>query len=79
MDDTFHSLAWNADLGWWSGNTGVPAPGHRIDFCTFQADQSYRWTRRTPPVDWSATSGARLRAAEPSVRAGSRKSNGKCP
>jgi hypothetical protein len=27
MDDAFVSLAWNADLGWWSGPAEV-APGH---------------------------------------------------
>ena len=65
MDDAFGSLAWNADLDWWSGVAEVAA-GHLIDLLVQAANHPAELraaVARAAPV-WE-----RLRAAEPSVRA----------
>jgi hypothetical protein len=65
MGDDFGSLAWNADLGWWSGSTDV-SQGHRIDLHIEAANDQAAMreaAERARPM-WG-----RLRVAEPSIRA----------
>ena len=65
MGDAFGSLAWNADLDWWSGAADV-APGHRIDLHVEAANDpaALRAAVTRAGLAWE-----RLWVAEPSVRA----------
>ena len=65
MGDVFGSLAWNADLDWWSGTAEV-SPCHRIDLHVEAANDPAA-LRVAVTQAWPAWD--RLRAAEPSVRA----------
>lgn len=65
MGDTFGSLAWNADLNWWSGAVEV-APGHRIDLHVQATDEP---AELRDAVARATSACGRLRATEPAVRA----------
>ena len=65
MDDAFSSLAWNADLEWWSGAAEV-APGHRIDLHVQAANDP---VALRVAVGRASPAWERLKAAEPGVRA----------
>jgi hypothetical protein len=65
MGDAFGSLAWIADLGWWSG-VGEVTPGHRIDL---HAEAPNDLAQMRAVIARAGPAWERLRAAEPSVRA----------
>jgi hypothetical protein len=65
MGGALGSLAWDADLGWWSGAAEV-ASGHRIDV---YVDAANDWTQMRAAVARAGPAWEWLRAAEPSVRA----------
>lgn len=65
MSDAFESLAWNADLDWWSGAVEF-GPGHRIDLHVQAANEpaELRAAAARATSAWE-----RLRATEPDIRA----------
>jgi hypothetical protein len=65
MGDGFGSLAWNADLGWWSG-AGEVAPGHRIDV---HVEAPNDLAEMRAAIARAGPAWERLRTAQPSVRA----------
>jgi hypothetical protein len=65
MGEVFGSLAWNADLEWWSATEEV-APGHRIDLHVQAANDP---AELQSAVERAVPLWERLRVAEPGVRA----------
>jgi hypothetical protein len=65
MGDAFGSLAWNADLDWWTGAAEL-APGHRIDL-HLQAVNAPAALRAA--VSRAAPAWERLLVGEPAIRA----------
>jgi hypothetical protein len=66
VSGAFGSLAWNATLNWWSGRAEI-APGHLIDLHVQAANEP---DALRSVVERASPAWDRLRAAEPSVRAG---------
>ena len=65
MGDAFGSLAWNADLDWWSGVAEI-ATGHRIDVHVQAANDP---AALQAAVELAGPALGRLKTAEPGVRA----------
>ena len=64
MGGAFNSLAWNADLDWWSSEAEF-GPGHRIDLHVQAANEP---SELRVAVARAAAAWQRLRVAEPAVR-----------